>query len=191
MTKYKYYFRKPRSVIVKDLFNLILISGTISIAVTSPYFLTNLWKGYKKFKKYPKQKFSDAFHNLRRQGYVEVKRENHQIYISLTPKGKEKVGWMQIDALKIKKPKKWDRKWRVVIFDINEVSRAYREAFRGKLKELGFISLQKSVWICPFKCRDEIALLKKFFGLTDKEVRLIVAQEIGETKKLLKYFHLS
>jgi DNA-binding transcriptional regulator PaaX len=166
------------------------MSGVIYIAATSPYFILNILKKFKKFRKYPRQKVYDAFYTLRKQGYIDIRKENHQIYISLTEKGKEKAGWMQIDALKIKKPKKWDKKWRIVIFDISQLKKTYREAFRGKLKELGLVPLQKSVWIHPYNCEDEIALLKNFFGLTDKEVRVIVAQKIGNTKRLLKQFKL-
>jgi len=119
-----------------------------------------------------------------------MEKKNHQIYISLTEKGKKKAGWLQIDSLKIKRPKKWDGKWRLVIFDISQIKKLYREAFRGKLKELGFYPLQKSVWIYPFDCRAEIELLKEFFGLSDKELRLIVTEDIGEDNKLQQLFKL-
>jgi len=190
MSKYKYYFRKPKSAITKDILNFLFIAGAVYVAASSPYFVVNLWKNYRKFGRYPQRKFSDSFQNLRRQGLIKIEKKNHQIYISLTEKGKAKAGWMQIDTLKIKRPKKWDRKWRIVIFDIAQLKKIYREALRGKLKELGFVPLQKSVWIYPFDCRDEINLLKNFFGLSDKELRLIIAQEIGDKKPLLKHFSL-
>jgi len=66
----------------------------------------------------------------------------------------------------------------------------HREAFRGKLKELNFYPLQKSVWIYPFKCKDEIDLLRDFFGLSQDEVRLIVSNSIGKEEKIKKMFGL-
>jgi len=188
--KYKYYFKKPRSEIVKDILYWLFVTESVLIAVTSPFFLTNLLKGFKKWRKYPKKKVSDTFYNLRRQGLIEIQRKNHQIYISLTEKGREKAGWLQIDGLKIKKPKKWDGKWRLVIFDISQLKKLYREAFRGKLKELGFYPLQKSVWVHPFDCQAEIELLRDFFGLTEKEIRLVVAENIGKDKNLREFFNL-
>jgi len=59
------------------------------------------------------------------------------------------------------------------------------------LKELSFYPLQKSVWICPFDCQAEIELLREFFGFSEKELRLIVAEDIGEAKELKKFFKLS
>ena len=191
MTKYKYYFKKPRSEIVKDILYCLMVAGAVSLAATSPYFLLNLAKGIGKElkkKKYGKKKIYDTFFRLRKDGSINFERKDNQIYISLTEKGKKKANWLQIDALKIKKPKKWDGKWRLVIFDIAEIKRIYREVFRGKLKELGFCPLQKSIWIYPFDCRDEIELLRDFFGLSQKELRLIVAEEIGDDNWLKKIF---
>jgi len=190
LKKYKYYFRKPKSVIVKDVLQWLAVGGAITIAASSPYFIHNLVNARKRFGTYPKKKVRDTFSNLKRQGLISVDKRNHQIYISLTKKGKAKAGWMQIDSLKIKKPKKWDRKWRIVIFDIAQLKKVYREAFRGKLKELGFRPLQKSVWIYPFDCEPEIELLRDFFGLSYEEMRLIVAEKIGKDEQLKEYFKL-
>ena len=186
--KYKYYFKKPRSEIVKDIFSWLAVAGAVSIATTSPFFITNLLKNYKRWKRYPKRKVWDTFYNLRRQGLIELQKENHQIYINLTERGRVKANWLQIDFLKIKKPKKWDKKWRIVIFDISQPKKLYRESFRSKLKELDFYPLQKSVWIHPFNCQAEIGLLKDFFGLSEKELRLIVAESIGNDKEIRKFF---
>jgi len=190
MSKYKYYFRKPKSEIAKDIFYTLMTAGAISIAATSPYFIRNLMKGLKLSKKYKKKKMQDTLYILRRKGYIDIVKENKQIYIALTKEGKRKAGWLQINDLKIRRPKKWDRKWRIVIFDISHMRRFYRDAFRGKLKELGFYPLQKSVWVTPFNCQDEVNLLKSFFALKEREVRLITAQKIGEDKKLRKIFKL-
>ena len=189
--KYKYYFKKPRSEIVKDALVWLLATGAISIAATSPYFVNNLLSNYKRWKKYPKKKTYNAFYLLRKQGCINFTMKNHQIYISLTEKGKKKTGMLQIDSLKINRPKIWDKKWRLIIFDIAELKKIYREAFRGKLKELGFYPLQKSVWIFPFDCRPEIDLLKDFFGLSDKEVKLIVTEKIDDDNKLKEIFKLN
>lgn len=188
MTKYKYYFKKPSSEIIKDIFRWLAISGAVYIAASSPYFITNVIRAFKRAKKYGKKRTYDAFYQLQREGCVRIKEENKQIYISLTDKGRKKAGWLQIDKLKIKKPKRWDGKWRIVIFDIPQSKMIHREALRGKLKHLGFRQLQKSVWTCPFNCKDEIDLLRDFFGFSEKEIRLVVAERIGDDKELRDFF---
>lgn len=189
--KYKYYFKKPKSEITKDILLGLLTVGAICLAASSPYFIRNLLNSQKKWKKYPKKRVYDTFYTLRKQGHIKFETRNNQIYISLTKEGKKKAGMFQIDSFKIKKPKKWDGKWRVVIFDIAQLKKVYREALRGKLKELGFYPLQKSVWVHPFDCQAEIELLKEFFGLSEKEIRVIIAESIGEDTKLKEIFKVT
>ncbi|PIZ56455.1 MAG: hypothetical protein COY22_01075 [Candidatus Tagabacteria bacterium CG_4_10_14_0_2_um_filter_40_13] len=191
MGKYKYYLKKPKSEIAKDVMKWLLISGTIIIAAQSPYFIINFLRNYRAWKKYPKKKVGDTFSNLRKQGFLEIERRANQIYIHLTEEGRKRAGMFQINSLEIKKPRKWDRKWRIVIFDIAQLKKIQREAFRGKLKELGFFCLQKSVWVHPFECRAEIELLRDFFVLSEDELRLIVAEKIGSDNKLREYFKLT
>jgi len=78
-----------------------------------------------------------------------------------------------------------------LIFDVAQLKRTYREALRGKLKELGFYQLQKSVWVHPFNCKAEIELLKDFFGFSEKEMRLMIVENIGNDKELKKLFILT
>ena len=68
-------------------------------------------------------------------------------YLQLTQKGKENIK-KRFPLLTLNQ-NKWDGKWRIVIFDIEEKNKKVRETFRHKLKELGFGQLQKSVWISP------------------------------------------
>ena len=76
------------------------------------------------------------------------------------------------------------------MFDISQVKKIYREAFRGKLKELGFYQFQKSVWAHPFDCRPEIDLLRTFFGLSEKELCLVVVEEMGDDAAPREFFNL-
>ena len=195
MSKYKYYFKKPKSEIAKDIFSWLAIAGAVCIAASSPYFVFNLMRKLKGIKRYRRKRYKpknvyNTFYNLLKEGSIKVQRKNHQIYISLTEKGKKKAGWMQIDALKVKKDKKWDGKWRIIIFDISQLKKVQANAFRGKLKELGFQLLQKSVWIIPYKCKDEVDLLRSFFNLSKKEVRIITADDIEDDKVFKKKFKL-
>ena len=186
-----YYFRKPKSEIALYILGALLLGGMIAIAATSPFFVQNLLRGFKKLKKYENKRIYDTFYRLKEQGFINFYEKNNQIFISLTEKGKKKAGWMQIDNLKIKKSEKWDGKWRLLLFDIKQMKKLYREALRGKLINMGFVMLQKSVWIVPYDCSKEIKVLKSFFGLSDKEVRLLAVDDIGEDKEYRKYFKLN
>lgn len=64
-----------------------------------------------------------------------------------------------------------------------------REALRGKLKELEFYKFQQSVWVFPYDCQNEIELLQKFFGLSSRQLNLVVGA-IKEDSFLRKHFKL-
>lgn len=186
--KFKYYFRKPKSEITKDILLWLMISGLVAIAATSPYFIQNFLRSYKKWKKYPRRKLQDTFTYLRKRGLLETSYKNNQMFISLTDEGKRKAGFLQVDSLKIPRPQKWDGKWRILLFDIAEMKKKHREALRGKLKELGFFLFQKSVWVHAFNCKAEMELLRDFFGLSEYELCLIVVNHIENDKELRKFF---
>ena len=83
----------------------------------------------------------------------------------------------------------WDGKWRLVVFDIPEKLRKGRDALRAKIKELGFYELQKSVFVFPYECRDEIDFIVEFFGLR-KYVRYGVLEFIDNELHLKEIFDL-
>lgn len=191
--KYKYYFKKPKSEIAKDvILGLALAGGVVALGAVSPYSIASaLLRILKSGSHNSKKKCYDVFYRLKRQGHIALEEHNNQIYVSLTPTGRKKAGRFQVNSLSIAKPKKWDRKWRIVIFDIEDKKRIKREALRGFLKRLEFYQLQKSVWVHPFNCEDEVRLLQDFFGFNNREVQLIVAETVDNSEQLRSHFKIS
>jgi len=178
--------------ITKKILLGLLVIGAVAVAASSPYFALKLpdvlakSKKRKRFLKGKREEFKNAFYYLKRKGYLNIEKKGKQIYISLTEKGKRRAGKYQINDLKISRMKKWDGIWRIVIFDIPDLTRVKREALRGKLKELGFYKFQKSVWICPYPCQKEIKLLREFFGLKPHQLTLVEGKVEDDT--LLREF---
>ena len=81
----------------------------------------------------------------------------------MTKEGENKALRFKIDEMEIKKPPKWDGEWRIVIFDIPDRFKKAREALRNKLKDLGFLKLQESVFVFPYECEDEINFITEVF----------------------------
>lgn len=181
--KIKYY--------TKEVLKYLLLTGAIYIAASSPYFSLNLFKNISKIKKsLTKQRAANLFNYLKRRGLIELKREGYDVRISLTREGKKLAGKYQIDDIEIEKPKKWDKKWRVVIFDIPQVSRLIRDIFRRKLKEWGFYPLQQSVWITPYPCQEEIGLLREFLGANRKQIQVLEVTKLESGNFFKKIFKL-
>lgn len=105
----------------------------------------------------------DEFYNDRLVDWQENK--DGTINIILTEKGKLAAHQFDPDRLEIKKPQSWDKKWRIVTYDIPTTKNNARDALRRKLNELGFKEWQKSIFIHPYPCRDEINFIIEFFDV--------------------------
>jgi len=174
----------------REILKYILLSGAIFIAASSPRLVLTLSRKIFTNKNIPKKKINNSFFYLKNKGYLELKKEGCDICISLTKEGKKKAGKYQIDDLSLEKPKKWDGKWRLVIFDIPNASATIRNVFRRKLKEFGFYILQKSVWIHPANCKEEITFLRNFLGVRRGQIQILEINKIENEDFLLKYFHV-
>ena len=96
--------------------------------------------------------------------------------------------WRRID-FKLERPKKWDRKWRVIIFDIPEKKRNVRDHIRTLFKSAGFYLLQDSVWVYPYDCEDVLTLLKSDLGV-GKDILYLIVDELENDKHLRESFGL-
>jgi len=131
-------------------------------------------------KRYSKKQYSDALNNLKRRKLIRIiEDKNGQSKVELTLEGKKKIRQFSIDALKIEAPRKWDGKWRVLIFDI-PTTKFYnnaRNALRYKIKELDFYQLQKSVWIHPFPCEGEILFVAETYNV-QKHIEILTVEKL-------------
>lgn len=134
--------------------------------------------------------FSRAISTLRYRKYISIKNNFRQDgVIEITPLGKKKLLTYSYDDVSIKKPKYWDGKWRIIIFDISEKKKLARMSVNQKLKELGFVALQKSTFIYPYDCRREIEFIKDYLNIK-KELNYVVAEEIDNEVEMEKVFGL-
>lgn len=169
----------------------ILVAGALVISGPSPYFAFAFWKKALQIKKQSKKTHGDLFRYLLGKRMIEWTREGHDIRIALTEKGKQCAGKYQIDELHLPEPpKKWDRKYRIVIFDIPNASNFIRNVFRRKLKEFGFYPLQKSVWVYPFPCKEEVRFLREFLGCSKDQIRYVETTTLEDDELIRRKFSI-
>ena len=119
-----------------------------------------------------KEIIASAASRLNKRGLLKFQ-EGHY---SLTEPGEKLLKHWQMANYKILRPKRWDGKWRVIIFDIPEKKRAVRTEVRQILSEAGFQRLQDSVWVFPYDCEDVIGLMKTNLGVGKNLLYMIVDQ---------------
>lgn len=142
-----------------------------------------------KKKKFNKYYINTAISRLKNRGMIEFQSKNGKSFVRLTDKGRQQLLKYQLREIDIKKPKKWDRKWRIIIFDIKEYKKQLRDNLRRELINLGFIRLQNSVWIYPYDCEEVIIMMKSYFRL-GKEVLYMIVEKVENDKWLKKEFEL-
>lgn len=171
---------------------LLLLLGGLALGLSgSPRRYFQILKALEKdWREINKQALKRAVKSLYESKLV-VEKQNADgtITIILTDKGKQKALTYDLEKMNIKEPKQWDKKWRVVLFDIPETKKKIREILRFHLKKLGFYEFQKSVFVHPYDCRDEINYLIEFYDIR-KFVRYIVAESIDNELHLKEYFDL-
>lgn len=137
------------------------------LGIISNYYQTYFGTVPRRFRK------SNLSHSLWRalkKGKVRRFIKKGRVIYSLSQKSKLEIERKYL--LLLAKKRRWDRKWRFVIFDVEEKNRKGREFLRKRLKMMGFGMLQKSVWISPYDFLDRVKDLLKSSRL-EKEVILI------------------
>jgi len=177
-----------------DILRGIALVGIIAVAAGSPNFWVgvsrNLSRRDSRFKKnYNQGEVTKALSGLRESRMIILKEQDGKFLVELGEKGKRKIKEIALGELKNKKPEDWDGLWRLIIFDIPEHNKIGRNALRGKMKNLGFYQLQKSVWAFPYDCEKEIELLVELFEIFSY-VNFLEVKRIKDDLLLKKYFGL-
>lgn len=156
----------------------------------APQILKPLIRWRRNWDKIDKRRIQDAVNRLNQKRLVELIEKGDELYIKTTTNGKNLLKKFDYDSLELPQFKTWDRKWRLVIFDIPEKNKKERAALSKKLKDIGFYPIQKSVFIYPYDCRDEIDFICEFL-LINRYVNYCVVESLDKREgDLYKFFNL-
>ena len=151
------------------------------------------YKAFRKFdelQKITNRQLQDVFRHAVRGKYIVISGNGQQRSLVLTHKGKRLLNQKALESLCPPRLRVWDKKWRLVLFDIPEEFKKNRNGFAVGLKCMGFVQIQKSCFAFPFPCFDEVEVLADFH-----EVRpfatFLVAEVLEGSKSLARRFKLS
>ncbi|OHA88618.1 MAG: CRISPR-associated endonuclease Cas2 [Candidatus Zambryskibacteria bacterium RIFCSPHIGHO2_02_FULL_43_14] len=177
--------RGKRKHLQDVILNTIAVAGVLSIGLLAPNVIGAMSKLGLIPNKRQKEYVSSSASKMVKKGLL---RYNGKFY-ELTTLGQKRLRRWSLNHFKFTKPKKWDKKWRVIIFDIPDKKRKIRDLIRSLLKSAGFYLLQESVWVYPYDCEDIIALLKTDFGV-GKDLLYLIVEELENDKHLREEFNL-
>lgn len=166
----------------KTILNAVYTAGVLSVALLSPTTAGAILKLTGKNKNYRARR---AVSRLIEDGLL--KKEDD--FLRLTSLGEQKAKMLYAGEITIKKPNRWDGKWRIVIYDLKEAKKHLRDKLRMTLNSIGFMKLQNSVWVYPYDCEDLIALIKADFKI-GKEVLYMIVEHLENDRGIKKIFNL-
>lgn len=168
----------------------VALTGVVLVATIAPNAPAVLSKlpSFKRAKL--RYQYKTALGRLAAQGHVVFEKRDGKQYARITESGRKILAFEQEKAkLSNAKKKRWNRRWRVVIFDVPEKRRQTRDRLRKIMERTGFARLQDSVWVFPYDCEDFIALLKAELKI-GAAVLYMVVEHIENDKHLRAHFGL-
>ena len=160
----------------KNLTQWIILLAAAGIVLTSPYggrVVTGALREYlhKRAKKKEWEKILDAqnvsraLYKLKKRKHIKIEVRGNKVIIKLTERGCKRKLEYEYENIKVSQPQRWDKKWRLLMFDIPHEAKLIRDSFRRKLKNIGFVAFQKSIWIYPYPCENEIDFVTEYLKI--------------------------
>jgi len=124
---------------------------------------------------------------LKNKKFVYFWYKNGKGKLELTKEGKIYLAGLKVKKIKFPTGKNWDGSWRIVTFDIPEKLKINRRRFARALSFAGMHNLEKSVFVYPHECREQVFKIAELYEV-QKYVRFIVALSIEPDVRLKSVF---
>ena len=179
--------KRRKDYLQQAVLSAIGIAGILAVGLVAPNTLQLLGKITSR--RFPYQTTS-VLSRLAKKGYVRIVLTGGKKYVEITSLGQRALDVsVQKNILQNKQKRKWDKRWRMVLFDIPERRKKDRDYLRRTMIEAGFLCFQDSVWVFPYDCEELITLLKieRRYG---NAVRYAIVEKLENDSAVKRYFKL-
>lgn len=177
---------KPRKPIIGENEKEIVKCVGLGLLVVASLALPNLPIALQPiFKMRGNKGFQRLLHKLRNKNIIQLGGEK----IKLTSRGRKLLNEIYISDISIPKPDKWDGNWHLVAYDIPEIYKKSRELLREILLRNDFFQIQKSLWVHPYECAEEMAVICRSLHVLPYVVMMTTAKLPNE-KEMVVHFNL-
>ena len=179
--------------VARIILGVVGMAGVVGVGMMAPgvFQVVKIFRDYERLvaRRYQIPSYiRRTMKSLERRGMVRIVIKNGEMRVYLTDKGQQELLKYQLREKRLTGGR-WDKKWRIVIFDIAEKRRYARDRIRIDMRTFGFEKLQESVWVYPYECEEVITLLKTRYK-AGKELVYIVASDIENDARLRQVFKL-
>ncbi len=182
--------RRKKENIQKIVLSVVAATGIVGVALLAPNIFQALphIMGKRRYKLAFQAR--NAIARLKIKGHIRFVKKGTKKYIEITEDGKRAI---EIERQKLflatHRKKHWDKRWRIVMFDIPTARRADRDRLRDVLRASGFLRLQDSVWIYPYESEELVTLLKADMKI-GKDILYAIVESIENDGWIKKHFEL-
>lgn len=181
---------------IKDILRLIGVGSAIAATfivpgiplLAKPFLAEKRRQEELEWKKYNTWRLRQLLKRLKNQKMVEIIESESGPIVKISDRGKRKLLQYNLEDLQLIH-KKWDHKWRIIAYDVDESKKSFRKSFQVVLKKLKFLQLQQSVYLTPFPCEDEIEFLRQIHGI-GSEVAILTITGLENEQVYKEYFGL-
>jgi len=127
---------------------------------------------------------------MERTKLIELSVRDNVLHSTLTDKAHIRLNNVEIDEIVIKVPSVWDKKWRILIYDIPKEKKNNRYALLEQLHRLNFYKLQDSTWVYPFSCSKEILEILQRLEIEKYTTFIVGDVESKDESKMIRHYQL-
>ncbi|MBI4088077.1 CRISPR-associated endonuclease Cas2 [Candidatus Kaiserbacteria bacterium] len=184
-------YERRKGYLQQAVLSSIAIGGILALAMVAPNSLRLLDGLGSRKRRYAEQARS-AVGRLAAKGHVKFVNVNGRKYVRITKAGRKALDEADRQAqlhTKPRKPRRWDKRWRLLVFDIPESRKITRNRLRKLVRSLGFLRLQDSVWVYPYDCEELVILIKADLRI-GKDVLYAIVEKIENDAWIRRQFRL-
>ena len=181
--------RRRKGYVQTALLVTIALAGVLLVTAAAPNAL-QLFGGLGRRRKRFADQSRSTLSALAKKGDVRFENRDGKKFVRITEQGKRTLSLaLYKERLRMSKKRKWDKRWRFIIFDIPEKRNSARKRLRLLMRQFGFLRIQDSVWAYPYDCEEVVALAKAELRL-GKDVLYMIVESVENDNWMRRHFGL-
>ena len=169
--------RRRRTDVQRAVLGTLATAGVVGVMLVAP----NIFQALPRLM--GKQRYKLAFQTrtalsrLAVKGHIRFLEKNSKRSVEITEAGRRALALsLARGSAPARRKRRWDKRWRLVMFDIPQKRKTVRDRLRILMRECGFLRLQNSVWVSPYDCEELITLIKTDLRLGTSVLYAVVEQ---------------
>ncbi len=159
-----------------QILKAVALGALLCVVLSSPSGTRRFLKGIKK--EWNRYAAYQAVRRLKKRRLIHFERqEDGSLKVVLTKLGLKKVKIFQSGELEFSKRRE-DGRWRVILFDIPEEHKQAREVLRRKFRQWGFFRLQRSAYLCRYRCEEEVEMLRELLEIDPRYLAVLALHKL-------------